>query len=135
MQRTTFLQSAALAALTLVISNCDPAFAAAPGELVLRGPTGTIVVPASSIVRPEDFGLRAHTNIRIFIPYGHPSAKNSSPSGKYENPASLACLYGVTKFVKGCNPETLTTVATGGTKAIALVDAFDYPTAANDLGV
>ncbi len=127
------MRTAALAALTFLTSNVCPAVAAAPGELVLRGLTGTIIVPASSVVRPEDLGVRAHTNIRIFIPDGHADAKNSAPSGKYETPASLACLYGVTKFVKGCNPETLTTVATGGSKAIALVDAFDYPTAANDL--
>jgi subtilase family serine protease len=33
----------------------------------------------------------------------------------------------------GCNPSTLTTVATGGSKAIAIVDAYDYPTALADL--
>lgn len=135
MQRVALYRTAALAALTLFAGNVYPAAAAAPGEVAVRGATGTILIPASSAARPEDAGLRAHTNIRIFIPDGHASAYNAAPSGKYETPPSLACLYGVTKFVKGCNPETLKTVATGGSKAIALVDAFDYPTAANDLGV
>jgi subtilase family serine protease len=55
-------------------------------------------------------------------------------SGYYaETPASLACLYGLVTVTSGCNPVTLTTVATGGSKAIAIVDAYDYPTALTDL--
>ena len=36
--------------------------------------------------------------------------------------------------VWGCNPQKLTTVATGGSRAIAVVDAYDFPTATADLG-
>jgi subtilase family serine protease len=55
-------------------------------------------------------------------------------SGYYaETPASLACLYGLVTVAPGCNVETLTAVATGGSKAIAIVDAYDYPTALADL--
>jgi len=97
-------------------------------------PRGTIVTPGSSIARPEDRGVAAHTNIHMFIPRGA-IAENSAPTGDFNNPASLACLYGLTTFVTGCNPETLTTVATGGSKIVAIVDAYDDPTAANDLGV
>ena len=31
------------------------------GETVIRGATGTVVIPGSSFVRPEDRGIRAHT--------------------------------------------------------------------------
>jgi subtilase family serine protease len=55
-------------------------------------------------------------------------------SGYYaETPASLACLYGLVAVTSGCNPATLTTVAAGGSKSIAIVDAYDYPTALVDL--
>jgi subtilase family serine protease len=135
MNKACLTQTVALCALTLAIGLSTPSRAASPGEVVLRQAKGSVVIPASSAVRPEDFGVRAHTNIRIFVPKGTEIAKNAAPSGKYETPPSLACLYGVTKFVKGCNPETLTTVATGGANAIAIVDAYDFPTAVNDLGV
>ncbi len=36
---------------------------------------------------------------------------------------------------KGCNPTKATALATGGSKVIVIVDAFDYPTAQNDLSV
>ena len=41
----------------------------------------------------------------------------------------------MTKKVKGCNPEALTTVATGGSRVVAIVDAFDDPNAMSDLSV
>jgi subtilase family serine protease len=110
------------------------ALAGAPAaEKIIPVKDGTIIIPASSIERPEDRGIRAHTNVQIFEPKGKTDA--SMPSGKYENPASLACVYGLTPFVSGCNPMTLTTVATTGSKIVAVVDAYDYPTATNDLTV
>ncbi len=53
----------------------------------------------------------------------------------FETPASLACVY---QFVpdtsgSGCNPNVVLTNPSGGTKAIAIVDAFDNPTAQADL--
>jgi subtilase family serine protease len=92
-----------------------------------------IVVPASSIKQPGDAGHRAHTNVRIL---NVNAAPNSGPpySGYLdETPASLACVYGLVKAASGCNPNVVTTVATGGSKAIAIVDAYDDPTAASDL--
>jgi subtilase family serine protease len=50
-----------------------------------------------------------------------------------ETPASLACIYGLVTAASGCNPQTVTAVASGGSKAIAIVDAYDYPTALADL--
>jgi kumamolisin len=105
------------------------------GQIVRATHEGTVITPASSIVRAEDKGIRAHTNVEIFIPKGRIHVNDASPSGKYETPASLACVYGATTKVTGCNPETLTTVATGGSKVIAIVDAYDDPNAAADLSV
>jgi kumamolisin len=51
----------------------------------------------------------------------------------YETPASIGCLYKLMKFIRGCNPNTVTANPTGGFGAIAIVDAYDYPTAATDL--
>ena len=92
------------------------------------------MIPESSAHSDADLGVRAHTNIQLFFPKGI-RAQASEPSGKYETPASLACIYGLTPLVTGCNPGTLTTVATGGSKAIGIVDAYDYPTATSDLSV
>ncbi len=91
-------------------------------------PYGIIITPGSSIPRANG----ANTNVHIFVPRGA-RLPSGAPSGKYETPASLACVYGLTTPVSGCNPETLKTVATGGSKIVAIVDAFDDPTAANDL--
>jgi len=54
----------------------------------------------------------------------------------YETPASLACVYHLVQtIVPGCNPNKTTTNPTGGSRAIAVVDAFDDPTAESDLAV
>ena len=78
----------------------------------------SILVPDTSVVRPEDRGLRAHTNhlIRVDV---NPSPNAASPSG--ETPATIRPVYNLT--------------AGGGGGTIAIVDAFDFPTAANDLSV
>lgn len=99
---------------------------------------GHVVIPASSIEHASDIGKRAHTNIRLFIPEG--GFTNANPQGGppyagygYETPASLACLYNLVTPVAGCNPNTVTANPVGGAKAIAIVDAFDDPTAVRDL--
>jgi subtilase family serine protease len=52
----------------------------------------------------------------------------------FETPASIACVYNLVEVpIKGCNPNLTTANPTGGNHAIALVDAFDDPTAASDL--
>jgi len=63
------------------------------------------------------------------------TTKSVQPIAGYyaETPASLACIYQLVTVTSGCNLGTLTTVATGGSKAIAIVDAYDYPTALADL--
>src|SRR5208337_1250024 len=92
--------------------------------------------------------LRARAHFKIFVPPGRPegavgfSEEEFSPDaiqpqnwGIAETPASLACLYGQFATTAGCNPVTLPTTkdAVGGSHAIAIVDAYDYPTAMNDL--
>lgn len=123
--------------------------------------SGQIVIPHSGVQRPDDIGIRARTLYKIFVPAGRPQGvvgfsedeetarlpisrrdaigeifiRTAQPIAGYsaETPASLACLYQLVTVTAGCNPGTLTTVATGGSKAIAIVDAYDYPTALADL--
>jgi len=87
-----------------------------------------ISVPASSIVRPEDLGVRAHTNIIVNV---HPFA--TQPGSSWETPSSIACVYQIVQPVVGCPISGTTLNPTGGSGAIAIVDAYDYPTAAGDL--
>ena len=97
-------------------------------------PQGTVITPDSSVVRPEDAGVRAHTNYLIFVPEGR---QLSSPSPDFtfaETLASMGCVYNVGPRYAGCNPSTGgTNHPNGGWGAIALVDAYDNPNAASDL--
>ena len=108
--------------------------------------SGQVVIPRSGIARPEDVGVRARTLYKIFVPAGRPEGVVGFREDEYtpdtvqpiagyyaETPASLACLYQLVTVTSGCNPGTLTKVASGGSKAIAIVDAYDYPTALADL--
>ncbi|MGA8103040.1 MAG: hypothetical protein WB869_12845, partial [Candidatus Acidiferrales bacterium] len=114
----------------------------APAQNV--SPGSAIVTPESSVERPEDLGVRAHTNILLVVPRGglpgsqfesiQPQEAPPYPGFFYETPASLACIYHLVRTsVPGCNPNNTTENPTGGGNAIAVVDAYDYPTAASDL--
>jgi subtilase family serine protease len=108
----------------------------APAQMRRAG--GKVMVPDSSIARSTDLGKRAHTNIRLFVPaeqlQGARPLGAPFPGYAYETPASLSCVYKlVTKRVPGCIPDTATAVPTGGSRAIAVVVAYDAPTAATDL--
>lgn len=109
---------------------------------------GTLWIPELSVEYPGDAGVRAHTNFLTLIPYagvgsltppGHSIGANTTglppKSGYfYETPASLACVYKlVSTLVAGCNPNSVTAVPTGGSKAIAIVDAYHDASAATDL--
>jgi subtilase family serine protease len=92
---------------------------------------GNGIVPASSVERPEDIGVRMHTNYFFYAPDGIviPAA---NPGG--ETPASLGCVYDVVSTpISGCPIATATQVPTGGSGVIVIVDAYDYPSAAADL--
>lgn len=98
---------------------------------------GKVLIPDSSVEKPTDIGRAAHTNIRVFLPAvpmeGQKLAGPPYPGYAFETPASLACVYGLTKGAVGCNPNSVTTVPSGGSRVIAIVDAYDAPNAASDL--
>ena len=99
---------------------------------------GSIVIPASSFAAPEDLGVRAHSNVRLFVPaelpVNKPTVVGPPYAGyNYETPASLACIYIFQTASASCNPNSVTAVAQGGSRAIAIVDAYHYPTALADL--
>src|ERR1035438_8283632 len=66
-------------------------------------PLGTVITPDSSVVHPEDAGLRAHTNHLIFVPAGHPLSSVTPAYTFAETPASLGCVYKVGPSYTGCN--------------------------------
>ena len=116
-------------------------------EWAARG--GHTVTPESSIEQSEHVGVRAHTNFKMFVPAAGMAARQDSPeavpqaSGPpfhgyfYETPASLACIY---KLVPSqdtdCNLNNFNLASLwGGSRAIAIVDAYHYPTAMRDLAV
>jgi len=102
----------------------------------------TVTIPPSSIALPSDAGVRSHTNVQIMAAPTGARAPNGGPpfSGYfYEDPASLACIYSLIapqpwSKDKGCNPNDPSLGnPTGGSQAIAIVDAYDDPYAASDL--
>ncbi len=128
--RSFYRITTASIALLPVLAAAGVANAADIGAQMQAVETGTIITPSSGVSAP---GI-AHTNVKIFVPRNH-NARYSAPSGFYETPASLACIYGVVKAVAGCNPSTLKTVSSSGSKMIAIVDAYDDPNALSDLTV
>lgn len=119
-----------------------------PAPQATPRPAPTWVVPETSIERPEDAGLRMHTDI-VFrspdgnMPKGTPAPENPAESpltvGQYvETPASLGCLYVGSPVIAGGGCVPTVAAGTGGPSAagwgaIALVDAYDNPDAASDL--
>ncbi len=92
---------------------------------------GQTIVPDSSAEHREDIGKRAHTNHLIFV---RPDLTGSSPAG--EIPASLGCVYQVTSLLTGGCPikyDNSMPNPSGGSETIAIVDAYDYPSAYTDL--
>ncbi len=105
----------------------------APQPQIYRRP-GTVITPESSIMRPEDAGIRAHTNVLIFVPQNRPLSSVNPDDTFAETPASLGCVYNVGPVYAGCNPATGgTNHPIGGWGAVVLVDAYDNPNAASDL--
>lgn len=108
---------------------------------------GRVFMPASSVERPEDLGVRAHTNYVLRSLDGAqpqafhtPQALNAvgplATTEEAETPQSLGCLYVRSPATTGCVPNYASGSggpATGGYGAIALVDAYDNPDAATDL--
>lgn len=95
---------------------------------------------SSSIPRAGAGGVEAHTNVPIFQRNGMPPTHAVRPlvgpplAGYfYETPASIACIYGLVTLVQGCNPNNVSSVPSGGSRAIAIVDAYHVPNAIADL--
>lgn len=148
-------KTAYVSGVALILACC--ATVASQAQVVKGGPIvvggnstsyapGTIYDPPSSVPLATDVGRRVHTHLKIMVPPVKNGVKAAPPNlGRvspltvpyggyfYETPASLACLYGTAGTVLGCNPNTVTANGAGGSKAIAIVDAYDYPTAAADL--
>jgi subtilase family serine protease len=77
---------------------------------------GNVHVPDSSLVDPNDFGQRAHTNHRILVDR---TGTQFVPGGK--SPVQIRTVYNL--------PPS------GGSGIIAIVDAFDYPNALRDFNM
>ena len=73
-----------------------------------------VFVPDRSIERLADAGVKVHTDLLLYV--GKGQTRQSGPTGL--SPAQIAAAYGVP--------------AHQGAGAIAVVDAFNYPTALND---
>lgn len=101
-----------------------------------------MVIPTSNLTTSTAGNPSAHTNLRIIA---MPAAKGAQPQAAgsppfagyfYETPASFACLYSeYPGHDRSCNPNVVTANPTGGSGVIAIVDAYDDPTAAADLAV
>src|ERR1700683_3785780 len=73
-----------------------------------------VLVPESAGFSAQDGGVRSHTHLRVLIVPNAATASNSP----YNTPITLRSLYGLP--------------STGGAGAIAIVDAYNYPTALAD---
>jgi len=135
MKRLAWLASAAVA--VSLLSSSPPASA-----------QGHSYTPKSSLPQPlnESGEQMARTHLRLFVPSAtkmHFGATAEQPHELppfagylFETPASIACVYKLVEVrVRGCNPNLTTTNPTGGNHAIALVEAFDDPSAESDLAI
>ncbi|HTX76397.1 MAG TPA: S53 family peptidase [Terracidiphilus sp.] len=95
---------------------------------------GHVVIPASNLPSKQGETGRMYTNFRFFAPDANsPEAYPPYTGYLFETPESIACVYGLVTAVAGCNPNTAVNVPAGGSKTIAIVDAYDDPSAAGDL--
>ena len=112
--------------VALLAGNTDRAFA----QVLTR--------PPSSVSNAGDAGVLAHTFLQILDSAtdfkATPQVTGPPFQGLfYQTPASIACIYGLQPAMQGCNPNVVSSNPSGGSKAIAIVDAFDYATAFTDL--
>ena len=120
-----------LLAMLTIVATASFFLLASSNVGVVAASGSRIIVPHSNIERPEDIGVRAHTNFLIYSSGDSPNA--SAPPPGANTPGSVACIYRLVKQTAGCPIATSTTIPTGGVAAIALVDAFDNPNAVQDL--
>ncbi|MFP5275572.1 MAG: peptidase S8/S53 subtilisin kexin sedolisin [Acidobacteriota bacterium] len=126
------------------VSACLPVMllgASALAQRPLHVFTPTSSLPQQSQNASGPTAVRTH--LRLLIPsvaqksFGAAKSQQRGlppfPSYFFETPASIACVYGLVEPTRGCNPNMVTAVPTGGSRAIALVDAYDDPTAEADI--
>jgi len=132
--------------LSAATPGADAALAAPQGAGAYVAPANTFV-PESSRQMPGDAGKRAHTNYHIRNLHGiqprsiedlavaAPASEGANPDSTFaEYPASLACVYKIGATYPGCVPTNNSAYnAKGGERAIALVLAYENPTALADL--
>ena len=130
--KSVFLKAAALTALTLALS---PAFAQREADAVAAQPSEVTgyLVPESSVERPGDLGVRAHTNFLVSMQrpaaasaaqrsvFGGAGTSGGLGPGGGMTPAQVRSFYGLP--------------ATGGSNVIAIVIAYHYANALNDFNV
>ncbi len=137
-QLSRHLSFAAVMLASMSQAIADPASLMEGAQTIPSRQGHKIVIPASSLAAAQDRGIRANTNVRFVVPE-QPAARRSTAGGppffgyNFETPASLACIYIFGQQASGCNPNTVTALAQGGSRAIAIVDAYHYPTAMADL--
>ncbi len=137
------LLGASLAAAQTAPVAVRPGVTLPPGSKVLNpGGRLQIVRPPSGLVTAPG---RAHTNVEIVVPRGGYAGINPpggaspdvggppQPRFLFATPASLACDYGLVAVTFNCNPNFTTTNSALGSKAIAIVDAYDLTSATTDL--
>jgi kumamolisin len=115
-------------------------------QAAARGPQDWIV-PEGSIERPEDAGVRAHTDIvfrsldgsekptLLSSPAEIPTFPLVTTNQVEQTPQSLGCIYLDSPKSTGCVPNYGKShgPSKGGSGAIAVIEAGDDPTAATDL--
>lgn len=132
-----------------VAVNGSPAAATTPTlPRAIRMAGGMIVTPPSSVAPSRQGTTKKtrlmQTDLQVYVPAGWKPSEELPPgpyytptppySGyAYETPASIACIYALVTVTTGCNPNTVTAPPTGGSKSIAIVDAYDNPFAGPDL--
>ena len=121
--------------LLLVMFGCRVAVAQQVGPLVpATSPQGTVVTPLSSRPVLNGGGRVPHTNTRQFVPNNPAAVQPQGSTGVYfETPASLACVYRRIPRSDRCSPSTASATAIGGSRVIAIVDAYDHPNIVADL--
>ncbi len=116
MRRTTLLL-ALIAALFLILSSQMVLAQVSPAQGTVMSPLSTLGIPGVP-----------RTPLLVFVPAE--GMQPATPTG--ETPASVACIYGVTKKTAGC-PQNGTVLPKGGAKAIALIEWGKNSTMKNDL--
>jgi len=129
-------------AISALAQESTPGEPTVVSESVITAPVhrpsapGTLIVPNSSLPQtpPTGHHFAANTNVEILVPAGiTPNEAPPFAGYGFETPASLACVYALVTTISGCNPNSTVNVPTGGSQTIAIVDAYDDPSAAGDL--